>query len=356
MYNCKCTDLTRDLHMSLHRISEQSGEPLMTNISFPPRVAQIGVGHWGRNLARNFAQLGALAAVVDPSPETARREAEANRAAARSLEEVLRDPSIHGVAIAAPAELHAELAMKAFAAGKHVFVEKPLALTLDDSRAMCDAAARAGKALMVGHLLQYHPAFIRLMELVREGAIGGVRYAYSNRLSLGKLRIEENALWSFAPHDLSMLLTIMGDRPEKVSGGGSSWITPGLEDEFRVDMTFSGGRRAHVFAAWLHPFKEHRLVVVGEAGMLVFEDSAPNTEDKLKLYRHSVVWKGKVPEAVKSEPETIAFPADEPLKQECRHFLDCCAGRTKPRTDGQEAMRVVETLLRAEGRLEVIKT
>jgi UDP-2-acetamido-3-amino-2,3-dideoxy-glucuronate N-acetyltransferase len=117
-------------------------------------------------------------------------------------------------------------------------------------------------------------------------------------------------------------------------------------------MTFSGGRRAHVFASWLHPFKEHRLVVVGTAGMLVFEDSAAKAEDKLKLYRHSIIWKGNVPEAVKAEPETIAFPADEPLKQECRHFLDCCAGKLKPRTDGQEAIRVVETLLRAEGRLD----
>ena len=206
---------------------------------------------------------------------------------------------------------------------------------------------------MVGHLLQYHPAFIRLLELVHKGEIGPIRYAYSNRLSLGKLRIEENALWSFAPHDLSMILAIMGERPEKVSGGGSSWITPGLEDEYRLDMTFSGGRRAHVFAAWLHPFTEHRLVVVGERGMLVFEDSTPKAEDKLKLYRHSITWKGKVPEAVKAEPETIAFPADEPLKEECRHFLACCAGNALPRTDGQEAMRVVETLLRAEGQLEI---
>jgi len=326
----------------------------MTTTPAFPRIAQIGAGHWGKNLARNFAELGALAAVCDPHPETAKREAEKNGVPVRTVDEVLQDPSIAGVSIAAPAELHAELALKAFAAGKHVFVEKPLALTLEDSRAMCDAADRAGKALMVGHLLQYHPAFIRLLELVREGAIGSVRYAYSNRLSLGKLRIEENALWSFAPHDLSMLLAIMDERPVSVTGGGSSWVTPGLEDEYRLDMTFSGGRRAHVFAAWLHPFKEHRLVVVGETGMLVFEDSAAKAEEKLKLYRHRVEWKGKVPEAVKAEPETVDFPADEPLKQECRHFIDCCAGKQTPRTDGREAMRVVETLLRAEGRLEPV--
>ncbi|MDP3458105.1 MAG: Gfo/Idh/MocA family oxidoreductase [Hyphomonas sp.] len=324
----------------------------MTNTPVFPRIAQIGAGHWGKNLARNFAELGVLAAVCDPHLDTAKREAEKNGVPVRTVNDVLQDPSIAGVSIAAPAELHAELALKAFSAGKHVFVEKPLALTLTDSRAMCDAAERAGKALMVGHLLQYHPAFIRLLELVREGAIGSVRYAYSNRLSLGKLRIEENALWSFAPHDLSMLLAIMDERPATVTGGGSSWITPGLEDEYRLDMTFSGGRRAHVFTSWLHPFKEHRLVVAGETGMIVFEDSAAKTEDKLKLYGHSVVWKGNIPEAVKAEPESVDFPADEPLKLECRHFIDCCAGKLTPRTDGREAMRVVETLLRAEGRLE----
>ncbi|MBK8196766.1 MAG: Gfo/Idh/MocA family oxidoreductase [Acidobacteria bacterium] len=187
----------------------------MTKPSSTPQVAQVGAGHWGRNLARNFAELGALKAVCDPHPETAKREADANGVVAITFDEVLNDPNIDGISIAAPAELHADLALKAFAAGKHVFVEKPLALSIEDSRAMCEAAERTGKALMVGHLLQYHPAFIRLRELLSEGAIGSVRYAYSNRLSLGKLRTEENALWSFAPHDLSMLLSIMGSAPPR---------------------------------------------------------------------------------------------------------------------------------------------
>ncbi|MBU4568770.1 MAG: Gfo/Idh/MocA family oxidoreductase, partial [Alphaproteobacteria bacterium] len=235
----------------------------MTTPSAALKVAQIGAGYWGKNLARNFAELGALAAVVDDHPETAAREAEKNRVPVRTLGEVLADPTIAAVSIAAPAEAHAALALKAFAAGKHVFVEKPLALTLDDSRAMCDSADKAGRLLMVGHLLQYHPAFVTLLDLVRRGEIGGLRYAYSHRLSLGKLRTEENALWSFAPHDLSMLLALFDERPATVTGGGSAWVTRGLEDEYRLDMTFAGGRRAHVFAAWLHPFKEHRLVVVG---------------------------------------------------------------------------------------------
>lgn len=312
------------------------------------RVAQVGAGYWGKNLARNFAQLGALAAVCDPVPETAAREAAANKVEARSLDDVLADPSISGVSIAAPAELHAALALRAFASGKHVFVEKPLALTQADCERMCAAAETAGKVLMVGHLLQYHPAFETLLAQVRAGAIGKLRYAYSTRASLGKLRIEENVLWSFAPHDISMLLALFGDRPETVQGLGGAFVTPGIDDEYRLDMTFAEGRRAHVFASWLHPFKEHRLVVVGETGMFVFEDSAAKPDEKLRLYRHGIDRGHGAPNAVKADPEAIPYPADEPLKRECAHFLECCHTGARPRTDGREAMAVVETLLRAE--------
>jgi UDP-2-acetamido-3-amino-2,3-dideoxy-glucuronate N-acetyltransferase len=314
------------------------------------KIAQVGAGYWGKNLARNFAQLGALAAVCDPHPDTAAREAAANNVRARPLDDVLADASIGAVSIAAPAELHAELALRAFAAGKHVFVEKPLALTHDDCARMCAAAEAARKVLMVGHLLQYHPAFETLLAMVRAGEIGKMRYAYSTRASLGKLRTEEDVLWSFAPHDVSMLLALFGEAPETVHGVGGAFVTPGIEDEYRLDMSFTGGGRAHVFASWLHPFKEHRLVAVGEHGMLVFEDSAAKPEDKLRLYRHRIETGKGAPNAVKAEPEAISFPADEPLKRECAHFLECCQTGARPRTDGHEAMAVVETLLRAEGK------
>lgn len=310
-------------------------------------VAVLGAGHWGRNLARNFAELGALAAICDPDPATAAAEAQKNGVPARELAEIMSDPAIAAVAIAAPAELHARLALEAFAAGKHVFVEKPLALTLADCERMCAAADRAGRVLMAGHLLQYHPAFMALLALVRDGALGTLRYAYSHRLSLGKFRLEESALWSFAPHDLSMLIALFGAPPTTVRGTGGAFVTKGVEDECRVDLEFPGGGRAHVFASWLHPFKEHRLVVVGEKAMAVFEDSAPQPSDKLRLYRHSVATGtgAPVPSAAKSEP--IAYPSDEPLKSECRHFLECCATGARPRTDGREAMAVVDALLRA---------
>ena len=315
----------------------------MTTTGNRARVAQLGCGYWGKNLARNFADLGALVAVCDSDPATAKREAEKNGVAAKSVEEVFADQSIVGVSIAAPAEFHADLALKAFDAGKHVFVEKPIALTIEDAEKMRLAADKAGCVLMVGHLLQYHPAFETLLGLVRKGELGKLRYAYSNRLSLGKFRNEENALWSFAPHDVSMLLALFGAEPVLVKGSGGAFVTPNVEDEYRLDMTFEDGGRAHVFASWLHPFKEHRLVVVGEKAMAVFEDSLPGA-DKLRLYRHTIETSGRTPEPKKAEAEAVPYPTAEPLKNECAHFLACCEGKTRPRTDAAEAIAVLKVL------------
>ncbi len=320
-------------------------------MSSVPGVAQVGCGYWGKNLARNFFELGALRAIVDPDPATARREAERLGVSTSTLEAVLADPSIAGLSIAAPAEQHAELALKAFAAGKHVFVEKPIALSIADAEAMRTAAEKAGRCLMIGHLLRYHPAFEALLKLVRDGELGQLRYAYSNRLSLGKFRTEENALWSFAPHDVSMLLALFDSEPVSVTGGGGAFVTAGIEDEYRLDMRFSGGGRAHVFVSWLHPFKEHRLVVVGDKAMAVFEDSLTGA-DKLKLYRHKVDLGGRAPEPVKAEPERIPFATTEPLKSECEHFLACCSGQLRPRTDAAEAIAVLKVLKAADLSLE----
>jgi predicted dehydrogenase len=182
-----------------------------------------------------------------------------------------------------------------------------------------------------------------LLALVQSGKLGTLRYAYSNRLSLGKFRIEENALWSFAPHDVSMLLALFGSAPTSVHLSGGSYVTPGIEDENRIDMTFADGRRAHVFASWMHPFKEHRLVVVGETAMAVFEDSVQGPE-KLRLYRHTIDSSGREPTAHKAEFEPIAFEAGEPLKRECAHFLSCCETGQTPRTNADEAIAVLSVL------------
>jgi UDP-2-acetamido-3-amino-2,3-dideoxy-glucuronate N-acetyltransferase len=311
-----------------------------------PTVAVFGCGHWGKNLARNFAELGALTAVVDPNPETAAKHANMHGVVAMTAEEALAS-DVDGIVIAAPAELHADLALKGYAAGKHVYVEKPLALSVADGEKIHAAAKSADRILMVGHLLQYHPVFAALRDRVRAGDLGKLRYAYSNRLSTGKFRVEEDAFWSLAPHDVSMLLALFDEAPSEVRLSGQDFITPGIADESRLDMSFPSGGRAHVFASWLHPFKEQRLVVVGEDAMAVFDDVKP-WEEKLTLYRHVIDTSGPVPIPHKAEPEFIAVPQGEPLKSECQHFLDCIADGDTPFTDGEEALRVLRVLASAQ--------
>ena len=306
------------------------------------KVAVFGCGHWGKNLARNFAELGALAAVVDPNPETAKKHAEAHGVAAMTSAEALAS-DVDGVVIAAPAELHARLALEAFEAGKHVYVEKPIALSEEDALAMIAAGEKAGKKLMVGHLLQYHPVFVSLREKVRAGELGKLRYAYSHRLSTGKFRVEEDAFWSLAPHDVSMLLALFDEAPSDVRQSGLDFITSGIADETRLDMVFPSGGRAHVFASWLHPFKEQRLVVVGEDAMAVFDDVKP-WDEKLAIFRHVIDTSGPVPVPQKADAEYVEVPNGEPLKSECQHFLDSIANNTVPFTDGAEALRVLRVM------------
>lgn len=306
-------------------------------------IAVIGCGYWGKNLARNFAELGALTAIVDPNPETAKKFATMHDVAAMTFEQAMADPSVEAIAIAAPAELHKKIALDGIAAGKHIYVEKPLALCVSDGEQMRDAAKAAGKVLMVGHLLQYHPVFAALRDMVAAGDLGKLRYVYSNRLSMGKFRLEEDAFWSLAPHDVSMILSLFNEEPTEVRGAGLDFITKGIADETRLDMTFPSGGRAHVFASWLHPFKEQRLVVVGDQAMAVFDDVQP-WEQKLALYKHSIDTSETVPQPVKADVEYIAVPNGEPLKSECQHFLDCVQDGATPLTDAEEALRVLRVL------------
>lgn len=315
------------------------------------KVAHVGCGYWGKNLVRNFSELGALAAVVDGHGPTRDAMAKTYGVAGRELADVLDDPAIDAVSIATPAETHAQIALAALARGKHVYVEKPLALTLADCDAMIAAAEKAGRVLMVGHLLQYHPIFVAFAQKVREGLIGELRYVYSNRMSLGKFRTEENALWSLAPHDISMVLRLTGASPTVVTAQGAAYVTPGLADWATVQMVFPGGVRGHVQVSWLHPFKEQRLVAVGSDGMLVFEDSEPDWARKLVHYAHRVDLSGRAPEPVKADAAYLEVARGEPLKAECRHFIDCAANGTQPTTDGREGRAVLDVLSRAEAAL-----
>lgn len=311
-------------------------------------VAHIGHGYWGRNLARNFHELGHLAVVVDPDTKAAEAAAASYGVRAATFDEVLSDRGVDAVSIASPAGLHYRQARAALEAGKHVYVEKPLALDVAEAAELCALAQARGLTLMVGHLLQYHPVYLKLRAMVEAGELGRLLHVYSNRLSLGKFRTEENVLWSFAPHDISMILGLVGEEPVTVSAQGNVAFTPGVADLVSVQMRFPGGTAAHILASWMHPFKEQRLVVIGEKAMAVFEDSQPDWGDKLLVYRHGIDVSGPVPVPAKADAERVVVDREEPLKQECRHFIQSIEAGTAARTDGREGLAVLRVLDRAE--------
>jgi predicted dehydrogenase/acetyltransferase-like isoleucine patch superfamily enzyme len=326
----------------LHNTSATAGSAA----SSPAKVAVIGCGYWGRNLVRNFAELGALEGLVDAHAPTVEELRAKHGGRALSLEDALADSAIQAVAIAAPAAAHFALAKQALEAGKHVFVEKPLSLAVSEAEELCVIAERLDRRLMVGHLLQYHPVFLALKALTRQGRLGRLQYVYSNRLNLGKIRREEDILWSFAPHDLSMILSLIGSEPVRVECSGGYFLHQQVADVTTTHLAFPGGEQAHVFVSWLHPFKEQKLVVVGSEAMAVFDDGEV-WDRKLLLYPHRVEWRDNLPVPSKAEAEPITVPQAEPLRQECQHFLDCIASGATPRTDGREGVRVLRVLARA---------
>lgn len=316
------------------------------------QVAVIGCGYWGKNLVRNFANLDGLGAVCDPNPQMAEKFAAEYGVPAMTFEEVLAS-DIPAIAIAAPAELHYKLAHQALEAGKNVYVEKPLALVAREAEELCKLAERKDLKLMVGHLLQYHPAFLKLKDMVLGGELGKVQYIYSNRLSLGKIRREENSLWSFAPHDISMILSLVGEEPDGVTATGAAYLHQVLADVTMTHLTFPSGVRGHVFVSWLHPFKEQKLVVVGSDGMAVFDDTQP-WESKVQHYAHKIdIDADGVPVPAKADARNVELVEDEPLKLECQHFMDCVASGEMPRTDGYEGLRVLKVLQAAQDALDV---
>jgi predicted dehydrogenase len=313
-----------------------------------PAVALIGCGRWGRNIARALAALGALKVVADPAMDLAEPVArDLGVVAVADPAAVLARPDIAAVAIAAPAAGHARLVQAALAAGKHVFVEKPLALTLADAQVCAEAARAAGLTLMVGHLLQYHPAFLRLVEAVEQGAVGAVRHVSSHRLNPGAIRTEETALFSLAPHDVSMVLRLCGAAPDTVSALCASISGAGVPDAYWANLGFGADVTAHIQVSWLSPFKEHKLTVLGDAGALVFEDTAPAGR-KLLLFRDPVDRAGAAPAYRKSDGEALAYDGAEPLKAEMAWFLDAVRGRHAPRTGPDEAIPVLSVLRRIE--------
>ncbi len=316
-------------------------------------IAVIGCGYWGKNLVRNFDELEALHTICDTRTEIlqqfALRYPRVNTQS--SYEQVLNDKDIRGVAIATPAATHYSLAREALLADKDVFVEKPLALQVEQGEELVELAREQGKLLVVGHLLEYHPAVIKLNELIDSGQLGKLQYIYSNRLNLGKFRTEENILWSFAPHDISVILLLLGsETPQEVSAHGGNYLHPEIADVTLTTMSFKDGTRAHIFVSWLHPFKEQRLVVVGSKKMAEFDDT--EITDKLRLYAHDIEWIDRLPVPRRKEPEIIQVPQEEPLKNECHDFINCIESRDEPRVDGNKGLQVLKVLNACQESLE----
>ncbi len=307
-------------------------------------VAVLGCGYWGQNLVRNFYQLGALKLVCDPA-ETGRTRAgqiAPGIEVCENFDAVFERKDIDAVVLATPAETHHRLAIAAVRSGKDVLVEKPLALTYSEGLEMLREAEAAQKILMVGHLLEFHPAILKLRELLQENELGRVNYIYSNRLNFGKIRIEENALWSFAPHDIAVILRLFGQNPMEVTCVGGSYITPNLADVTVSGLHFATGQRAHIFVSWLNPFKEQKLIIVGEKKMAVFNDVAK--DDKLVLYHQRVDMNNRQPVLLKGEAQPIALDPEEPLRRECEHFIECVHTKRQPLTNAQSGIQVLRVL------------
>lgn len=315
----------------------------MSIVNTRPSVAVVGVGYWGKNLVRNFHELGVLGLLCDAQP-SARELCEKNYPDVKfcsDYQEVLSDASVTAIALATPAITHYQLAKAALEAGKDVLVEKPLAIHVQHGEELSRLAAAKGRILMVGHILRYHPAITTLQKLIQDGALGKIDYIYSNRLNIGKIRTEENILWSFAPHDISVILALLNEMPSKVTCQGGTYLNEGIPDVTLSHFEFPSGVRAHVFVSWLHPIKEQKLVVVGSEKMAVFDDTA---ENKLVLYPHKVEWKNRIPTAVKAQGEAVKLDNREPLRAECQHFIDCVQSRTPAVSDGREGLRVLRVL------------
>lgn len=307
-----------------------------------PKIAVVGCGYWGSNHARTLSELGALYGVSDRHED--RAEALAARHGARpiGIDALLDDAAIDGLVLALPPQYHADLAVAALAAGKHVLVEKPLALSVADARRVVDAAERSGLIAMTGHVLRFHPAFEALEALIAQGELGTVRYIHSHRVGLGKFHAENDALWDIAPHDLSLILAITGEKPVTVQGVGSAMLDR-LSDFAHLHLQFPGGVRGHVFTSRLNPYRERKLTVIGSKAMAVFDDMAP-WHQKLAVFHHKLWEDDNGWQSEMVDPDYVAIPDGLPLSRQCAHFIACIRDGTAPRTPVTDGLAVIEIL------------
>ena len=307
------------------------------------KIALIGCGMWGRNIARNLAGLGALSCVHDAIEERGVSFASQFDSSYRTLEAILDDTAINGIMIASNASTHKELAIKALQAGKQVFIEKPMALTLADAQVIADTVDKTDNQVMVGHLIRYHPAFQTLQQQITSGAVGKVKHIQANRLAMGRIRNSESVLFDLCPHDLSLILALTDGLPESVICHGVSHISENVVDILSTALGFANGVSAHMQTSWLSPYKEHRLTVTGENGSLVFDDTKPWTE-KLVLYQDQITQTGDLFLIERASPLALSVPESEPLRDEVSAFIRLCDEGLLPPTNVHEALNVQKVL------------
>ena len=338
--------------------SPDAGQPPSARFGEQPvRIGVVGLGYWGPNLARNFAAIDGceLTWLCDGSEQIRAKLGDAFPGVRTSgeIHELLADPELDAIVLATPVPTHADLAARVLEAGKHCFVEKPLATTVVDAQRAVDAAEKSGRILMVGHLLEYHPAVTRLKELLDSDELGSLYYVYGNRVNLGKLRAEENALWSLGAHDVSVVLHLIGEEPVECSAHGESYVRGGVQDVVFCYLRFPSGQVAHLHLSWLDPHKERRITVVGSKRMATFDDM--RTEGKLTVYdkgfdEDANSWGEYITRAGESFSPRLANA--EPLRLECQHFIDCIREGKTPRSDGHSGLRVVRVLEALQRSLE----
>ena len=310
------------------------------------RIAQVGLGQWGKNLMRNFDQLAELIWLCDVDDERRAQAAQLYPSAlvTSSFDDVLGDESVEAVVVATPVPTHYELARRALEAGKHVFVEKPPAMRGAEMEDLCELAEERGRVLMPGHLLLYHPGVQKLKEIVDSGELGEVLYVYGNRQNLGTFRTNENALWSLGVHDLSVLLYLIDEEPSEVRAHGNAFLSRGVEDVVFCYLRFPSGKMAHMHLSWLDPHKIRRITVVGNERMAVFDDM--ERERKITVYDN---WRTRT-----GDIYSPTVDATEPLQRECEHFLRLVAGEGAPHKAARDAIPVVRALDQLQAALETV--
>lgn len=317
------------------------------------KLGIIGCGNWGLNHVRTaHGLLGSnLLLTADAKPDAIQRVHTVSPKIpfTSDIHSLIAHSNINAVVIATPAETHFDLAKRCIENGKHVLIEKPITLISEHTVELLSLAQKHDVKIMVGHVLLYHPAVLKLKQMMDEGYIGKLQYIYSNRLNLGAIRSEENSLWSFAPHDISIVQYLIGKNPETIEAKGAAFVQKNVEDSTITYLTYPGNIHVHVFVSWLHPFKEQRLVVIGDKGMIVFEDSLKT--DKLKFYKKGFQQSNGKIEKFEVDFEVIPFDAAQPLSEEHRHFYDCLLHGKTPRTDGEHALEVLRILEKAQERI-----